>query len=109
MNLTMDEMIEACEAEKKPDEEMLFAIGTGRIEPKLGMKKRMKETMEYIMSLDGFIGIHSIDLWHTALIFDTLNNAKGARNLMKSKGIPIGEIVPVLVEKQHLKRGREDD
>ena len=95
--LTMDEMIKACEAKKTDYEKIGFALGTGRIIPKLGYKKRMKETFDYIKSLDGFYGIYPVDLWHTMLIFDTLNHAKAAKNMLKFKKVPVGNVIPVLV------------
>lgn len=95
--LTMDEMIKACEAKKTDFEKICFALGTGRIIPKLGWKKRMNETMDYIKSLDGFYGVYPVDLWHTLLIFDTLNHAKAAKNMLKFKKVPVGNVIPILV------------
>ena len=97
-DLTMEDMIKACEEKKKTDfEKICFAIGAGRIIPKIGWKKRMKETLDYIKKLDGFYGIYPVDLWHTMLIFDTLNHAKAAKNMLRFKQVPIGNIIPVLV------------
>ena len=100
----MDEMIEECKKKQKPSEEIVFAVGAGRIAPKIGKKKAMGEAMNYIKSLDGFIGVYPVDLWHTLLIFDSLNNAKGARNGMKIKGIGVGNVIPILVEKQYINK-----
>lgn len=100
----MDEMIRDCEKKKRPDEEICFALGAGRVIPKLGWKKRISEALDYIKSLDGFIGIHPVDLWHTLLIFDTLNNAKAARNQLKFKKMNVGQVAPILVEKQYIQK-----
>lgn len=96
-NLKMEDMIKACEEKKTEFEKICFAIGAGRIIPKIGWKKRMKETLDYIKSLDGFYGIYPVDLWHTMLIFDTLNHAKAAKNMLKFKQVPVGNVIPVLV------------
>ena len=106
----MEQMIKDCKAKQTPDEVICFAIGAGRIIPMLGMKKRMDEALEYIKNLEGFCGVNPVDLWHTLIIFDSLNNAKGAKNQMKAKGIPAGNyIVPILVQKQYLRRDKNDD
>ena len=93
----MDEMIDGCRKIQKPYEDIRFAIGVGRVVPMLGKKKIMREAMDYIKQTDGFIGVHPIDLWHNLLVYDTLNNAKGARNLLKAKGCQVGNVVPILV------------
>lgn len=103
---SMEEMIEDCKKKQKPDEEIVFTFGTGRIVPKFGMHKQMKAGMDLVKKQDGFLGIHPIDLWHTLLIFDTLNNAKGARNNLKAKGIGVGQVVPILVKKEYIEVGK---
>lgn len=106
----MDEMIKACKAKQKPDEAICFAVGAGRILPKLGMGKQMEAALEYIKGLEGFCGVHPVDLWHTLIIFDSLNNAKGGKNMMQAKGISTGKyIIPILVQKQFLEEVNADD
>lgn len=106
----MDEMIRECKEKKKDNETICFAFGVGRVIPKLGMMKQMKAALEFIKTLEGFCGMHPIDLWHTLLIFDTLNNAKGGRNMVKSKGIQVGDfIAPILVETKYLKEGDQSE
>lgn len=69
------------------------------------MRKAMKEALEYIKKLEGFVGVHPVDLWHTLLLFDSLNNAKGGRNMLRFKGVQCGDnIVPILVEKKYLEK-----
>lgn len=102
--LTMEDLIKACEEKRQPNEIIVYAIGAGRIIPKLGYRKIMKQTIDYIKSLDGFIGIHPIDIWHTLLIFDTLNNAKAAHNLLKFKKVPIGQIAPILIPDNNINK-----
>lgn len=105
---SMEEMIADCERMKKPDETIVFAIGAGRMIPKLGMKKIMEKTFEYIKGIDGFIGVHPIDLWHNLLLFDTLNHAKAAKNVLSSKGVPLGQIAPLMIPSVFVK-GENDD
>lgn len=100
---TMEEMIEACEKKKTDDEIIAFGLGAGRIVPVMGKSKIMKKTFKYIKEMDGFIGVHPIDIWHTLLVFDTLNHAKGARNDLKGKGVPVGQVVPILIPKEFKK------
>ena len=102
MNIpSMDEMIEKCEKMRRPDEIIAFAIGAGRAMPFLtdGRKKRraMKEGIECVKKQAGFMGFHPVDIWPNMLIFDTLNNAKAARNILSDKGMTLGQIIPILV------------
>lgn len=102
----MNEMIEQCRRKQRPDEEICFAVGAGRLaifptDPK-EMKKAMNKALDYIKELEGFCGLHPVDIWHTLIVFDTLNHAKIGMNLMKAKGIPLGQIAPILVEKRYI-------
>lgn len=93
----MDEMIRSCE-EKKTDAEMIvFALGAGRVFPKLGMRKAQKKAMDFIKKQRGFIGFHPMDLWHTLLVYRTLNDAKRARNELIEKGVDVGQVAPIIV------------
>lgn len=105
--MDMDFMIEQCEKKRRKDEVIVFAIGAGRIVPKIGMKKEFEAAFKIIKNLDGFIGVHPVTLWKTLLIFDTLNHAKSGKNLLKLRGIEIGEIVPLLIPAQDMKGGTE--
>ena len=98
----MEEMIEACKERQRSDEDIVFAFGVGRMIPTLFKRKAFKEALDYIKKLDGFKGVYAIDLWHNLLVFDTLNNAKASRNSLRAKDIDVGQIVPILVEKQYL-------
>lgn len=100
MMFDLEAEIKKCEAMKKEDEEILFAVGAGRIAPKIGMMRAQKKAMKFIQSLEGFIGIYPFDLWHTMLLFDTQNHAKAAKNMLTDKGISCGTyITPVIVKK----------
>ncbi len=100
--------LQACKDKKREDETIVFTVGCGRIIPiptdARKLRKGMEEALEYIKKLDGFIGVHLVDLWHTLLLFDTENNAKGARNLLRAKDVQCANyIVPILVETKYLK------
>lgn len=100
---SMEEMIEACKKKQRPDETIVFGVGVGRMCPlpfdKKEVKKGIEKGLKYIKSLDGFIGVHPIDIYRNVLLFDTLNNAKGGRNMLKIQNIKVGEIVPLLINK----------
>ena len=102
----MDEMIKACEEKKDPDETIVFALGVGRMVPlpfdKKAVKKGIEEGLKFIKKLDGFLGVHPIDANRNLLLFDTLNNAKGGSNMLKSKDVPVGQIVPILIKTEFL-------
>lgn len=100
--------LQACKDKKREDETIVFTVGCGRMIPLITDRKKirkgMKEALEYIKKLDGFIGVHPVDLWHTLLLFDTENNAKRARNLLRAKDVQCANyIVPILVETKFLK------
>lgn len=80
----IDKMIAECERIKKPTEIISYGLGVGRIAPMLGKVKAQEKAFEYIKSLDGFLGVHPVDLWHNILLFDSLNHAKAAKNLLTS-------------------------
>lgn len=108
---SMDEMIEECRKQQSPDEMICFAFGVGRMVPlltdSLMLRRSMKKALKYIKGFDGFLGIHPLSLEKNLLIFDTLNNAKGGRNLLKTKDVAVGEIAPILVYKDQI--GRENE
>ena len=107
----MDEAIADLERTKRPDESICFGFGVGRMMPlpwdKKSVKKGLEEALKYIKKLEGFFAVHPIDIYHNILVFDTLNNAKGGRNLLKSKDVPCGDIVPILIKTQYLQEGKK--
>ena len=84
---SMEEMIAECEKKRRDDEVIVFAFGVGRMMPMIGHTKSIKRGLDLIKKQKGFIGVHPIDLWHNLLVFDTLNNAKGARNTLPSTAL----------------------
>lgn len=103
----IEKEIKKCEKKREHDETICFAIGVGRIVPEIGNKKEAracKEAIEFIKTLDGFLGVILLEISRNLLLFDTLNNAKGAKNQMTFKGIIAGNIVPVLVKTKYLEK-----
>ena len=70
-------------------ERYLWSVATGNVNP---LMKRSREAVKYIQSLDGFVAVHPTpDYQGTLWLFDSENNAKGARNLLKAKGVECGK------------------
>lgn len=77
-----------------------YGIGTGAVNP---LYKKSRDAVDFIKGLEGFKGVHTIPDGRNLWIFDTLNHAKVARNMMESKGIICGkEIGEVYVDEQYL-------
>lgn len=108
MDFDMDKAIKECEAACGDRGRVVYALGAGRIAPVLSPKKRkaQKEAVNYIGKLDGFAGVHCVDKWHTLLLFDTLNHAKAARNLLKDK-MPVGRVCPTVVDRHYFDKALE--
>lgn len=87
---------------------IVFALGAGRITPKFGMIKAQKKAMELIGKQKGFIGVHAVDLWHTLLLYETLNDAKGAKNELKYKNVPVGQVAPCLIDEKYLQKAKDN-
>ena len=67
----------------------LWSVATGNVNP---LVKKSRKASEYITSLEGFVAVHPTpDYTGTHWFFDTENNAKGARNMMRAKGIHCGD------------------
>ena len=66
----------------------LWSVATGNVNP---FMKKSREAVKYIQTLEGFVAVHPTpENRGTLWMFDSENNAKGARNLMRSKGIQCG-------------------
>ena len=83
----------------------LWTVATGNLPliPFLA-RKRQKEAILYIAEQDGFVGFAPIRPRGTLCLFDSENNAKGARNMMRLKGIKCGSnICKVYIDEEELK------
>lgn len=66
----------------------LFSVATGMASP---FMKKSRAAVDYITKLDGFVAVHfTPDGQYTLWLFDTVNHAIEARNLMNHKGIEVG-------------------
>lgn len=104
----MDEMIKKCEQRRELGQVIIYALGAGRIIPKFGKAKAQKKAMKFIEKQKGFVGVHLVDLWHTLLLYETLNDAKGAKNELKFYNVSVGQIVPCLVNEEQLKKSKKN-
>lgn len=76
------------EQKKIADGTRVFSVSTGRVDV---FFKKSREAAEYVVKRPGFIGVHPTeDGNYTLWLFDTVNNAIGAKNLMKFRGIQVG-------------------
>lgn len=90
--------------EKKDDEVSCWGFGI----PNLPIKpnKKILRFLDYLATLDGFQGLYPWYPHGTIIIFDTENNAKGGRNLIrayKELDIKTGGIAEVFIKKEYLK------
>lgn len=100
----MTEAIEKCEQEKREDEVVVFAIGIGRLVPKFATAadvKRCENKLNKIKKCDGFIGVHPLDYTNNLLIFDLLSDAMKAKDELEYKGMKLGNIIPILLERKY--------
>ena len=63
-----------------------YAFGIGGLPNPMLHPKQARQVSDFLNSLDGILGIHMVDKYHTLLAFDTLNQAKIARNKIASEG-----------------------
>ena len=67
--------------------EILYSVATGHVNP---FKKASREAVKMLSVQPGFVACHACErgtLW----FFDSLNNAKGARNVARAEGVICGE------------------
>lgn len=92
-------------SERKTDEVSCWTVAVGNFPFPPFMPKNTKKAIEYISRLDGFVGFHFCYPNGTLCLFESENDAKIARNLMKSKGIQTGKnICEVFVPKKDIEK-----
>ena len=67
-----------------------FAFAIGGMSDPFMHPIQAKKVKDFLKELDGLLGIHLFDRYHTFLVFDTLNNAKVARNRFRAEGNQTG-------------------
>ena len=65
----------------------VWTVAVGNINP---IKKTSREAVKFIKGLEGLVAVHPVYPKGTLLLFDSENNAKGARSLMEAQGIQCG-------------------
>ena len=83
----------------------VWAFGVGNLTMNPFFRKKQREILHFIKDLEGFVGITPMYPHGTLVIFDTENNAKGGRNLLRAKDIRCGGISMVKVPKWELNNG----
>ena len=86
------------------EERYVYTITTGALPDPIFHRKQAKKVAEFFKGLDGLYGIspvpHPKGGTATLIAFDTLNNAKAARNLLRHEGNSVGKyIMKARVEK----------
>jgi hypothetical protein len=95
--------------EKKDYEVSVYTVAVGNLTLNPFRMKKQKEALAYIQSLDGFVGLYPHYPDGTLCLFKTENEAKGARNLMKAKGIMCGKnIGEVYIDKKYVKESGDE-
>ncbi len=68
-------------------------------------KKAVRDAVKLIKEQDGFVGVYPIYPRGTLLLFDSENNAKGARNILRFRGIGCGSnICKVYADIEYLEK-----
>lgn len=79
------------------------AVGNLPLLPRFLQPKGTKRAVELIKEQEGLVAVHPCYPRGTLLLFDTENNAKGARNILRYNGVQCGDnICKVFVEKELL-------
>lgn len=87
----------------KDNEVAVWSVAVGNIPRNPFQMKKALKILDYIKSLDNFIGIHPAPPHGILCLFKTENDAKGARNLMQLKGIKCGvNICEVYIDKVYM-------
>ena len=88
--------------EPKENEIAVWSVSVGNLP--LIKTKRVRMAIKIISEQDGFIGLCPCYPHGTLCLFDTENNAKGARNIMRYEGIECGDnICKVYIDKDSVK------
>lgn len=71
------------------EQKYLWSIATGNINP---FMRKSRQAMKFLMGQPGFVAVHPTpDSRGTLWFYDSENNAKGARNMARTKGIVCGK------------------
>lgn len=90
--------------EKKENEVEVYTVSIGNLTLNPLLTRKQKEILKEIQEMNGFVGIYPCYPKGTLCLFKTENDAKGARNLIRAKGIETGKnIGTCYVDKSYVK------
>lgn len=72
---------------KKSMPRYMYSVATGKINL---LSKASRDAVEFMKKQEGFCALQMPDPWHTLFLYDSMNHAKGARNLATKEGIQCG-------------------
>lgn len=75
-----------------------WGFAVGNISLALNMRKSNREFMRILKGLKGLMGVHPQYPHGNVLIFETENDAKGGRNILRYKGVDCTDIQKVYVD-----------
>lgn len=76
---------------------LAYTVAVGKIP--LIKTRKTREALKLIKEQEGFLGLYPYPSRGTLLLFDTENNAKGARNVLRFHGVEVGDnIVKVIID-----------
>lgn len=92
-------------------EKKLWTVAIPNFEGPFGSRRQRKveeRLLTFIQKLDGFVAISPQYPRGILLLFETENNAKGARNLLRAEGVTCGtHICECSVPEEETKRAKE--
>lgn len=91
------------QAKENEIEVWTVAVGNIPLLPRVLMPKGVTKAIKLIKEQKGLIGVTPMYPRGTLLLFDTENNAKGARNMLRFNGVKCGDnICQAFVDKRYL-------
>lgn len=106
MKFNMDEAIRNCEEMKRDDEIICFGMGIVNLAPMWpptkAALKRAENKLNKIGACTGFLGIHIANETQCLIIFETMEDALDAKTNLENQKLKVGNVIPVLVDKNDL-------
>lgn len=91
--------------EPRENEVALWTVAVGNLPMFPWFNKGAREAIKLIKEQEGFVAVYPQYPHGTLLLFDTENNAKGARNVLRFRGVDVGKnICKVFVDKKYLEK-----
>ena len=88
--------------EPTEDQVKVWTVAVGNLPLPPFIPRKVRKAIKFIKEQDGFIGFYPMYPNGTLCLFKTENDAKGARNIMRFKGIQVGDnICEVWINKEY--------